>query len=87
MSGDTICSHFRVFDMSKTENEFRDDFIKRAALHFLRTGQMTVGEVAERAGVSRMTVWRWMKWDKINIYLARDRKLQKLWRKRLELRR
>lgn len=57
--------------------------IKRAALHFLKRGQMTIAQVAHRAGVSREAVRLWAGKAGIDIDKSTGARLDTLWRARI----
>lgn len=57
----------------------RDPDARRAAIVILRSGLMTVPEVAAHAGVSRQLVRYWCKRARVNFSKVRSARLAKLW--------
>ncbi len=55
--------------------------VKRSVLHFLRTGQMNVSELASRYGLDRATVWRWAGKAKLDLDKAREEHCNRLVRR------
>ena len=64
---------------------FADDRseVQRAALHFMRRGQMTPSQAALLAGVDRATMRRWARDAKIDVDKRIWNRLQSLWRARI----
>lgn len=59
------------------------DDVKRAAIHFMRRGQMSASDVALLAGVDRETARRWALERKIDCDALKSLRLQRLWRARI----
>ena len=56
----------------------RDDQ-RQAIIEAMRRGELTVVEVAERSGLARMTIWRWLRAAKIDPGAARTTRANIVW--------
>lgn len=59
-----------------------DTRTKRDILHFLKTGQMNVSELASRYARDRATIWRWATIAQIDLDKAREEHCNRLVRRR-----